>query len=350
MIGSRTIPGVNGLDMHLLEAGDPAHPALLLLHGFPELAYSWRKVMEPLAAAGYHVIAPDQRGFGATTGWDAAYDGDWRQFRLLNLARDALALLRALGHDRAAVAGHDFGAAVAGTCALARPDVFHRLAIMSAPYTGPVGGRENPDPELARLDPPRKHYQGYYSTRQAVAEMDHPPQGMAAFLRAYFHMKSADWPGNHPVALPGWTAAALARLPDYYIMPLHASMPQAVAPHLPVQPNTWLTDDELATYVRAFERTGFAGGLAWYRCRTDGGNADLDLFAGRTVDVPAMFIAGATDWGVQQSPGALETMRDRVCTDMRAVHLVDGAGHWVQQEQPGAVVHAMRDWLGAAQR
>lgn len=344
MIRSRIVPGVNGLDMHVLEAGDPAHPALLLLHGFPELAYSWRKVMEPLAAAGFHVIAPDQRGYGATAGWDGAYDGDWHQFRLLNLTRDVLALLRALGVARAAVAGHDFGASVAGVCALARPDVFHRVALMSAPFTGIGGGLDNPDPALARLDPPRKHYHWYYSTRQAVADMDHPPQGMAAFLRAYFHMKSADWPANQPHPL---RPDELGVLPEYYVMRLHQTMPDAVADHMPAAPNAWLTDVELAHYVDAYTRTGFGGGLAWYRCRTQGANADLDIFQGRRIDVPSVFIAGAQDWGIHQVPGALDRMRTEACTDMRAVHLVPGAGHWVQQEQPDAVVAALLGWLHA---
>ena len=96
-IASRMIPGINGLDMHILEAGDPSHPCLLLLHGFPELAFSWRKVMLPLAALGYHVIAPDQRGYGRTTGWSDAYEGDRAPFRRFNLVRDVLGLLHALG-------------------------------------------------------------------------------------------------------------------------------------------------------------------------------------------------------------------------------------------------------------
>ena len=142
----------------------PRNPALLLLHGFPELAYSWRKVVAPLAAAGFHVIAPDQRGYGRTTGWDGDYDADIRPFRLLNLTRDALALLAALGHATACVVGHDFGASVAAVCALARPDVFQRVVLMSAPFTGPPRfstAPAQPDPvhaELAALDPPRKHY------------------------------------------------------------------------------------------------------------------------------------------------------------------------------------------------
>ena len=119
-IRSRFVDGINGLNMHVLEAGfeTPGRPCLLLLHGFPELAYSWRKVMAPLAAAGYHVVAPDQRGYGRTTGWDPDYDGDLASFRLLNLVRDTMGLVLGLEYRSvAAVVGHDFGASVAAWCA-----------------------------------------------------------------------------------------------------------------------------------------------------------------------------------------------------------------------------------------
>src|SRR3982751_2179150 len=115
-IRARFVPDINGLTMHVLEAGheEPGRPCILLLHGFPELAYSWRKLMLPLAAAGFHVIAPDQRGYGRTTGWDADYDGDLSPFRILNIVRDALGLVFAVGHRSvAAVVGHDFGSPVA---------------------------------------------------------------------------------------------------------------------------------------------------------------------------------------------------------------------------------------------
>src|SRR5690348_12145146 len=174
--------------MHVLEAGfaEQGRPCLLLLHGFPELAYSWRKVMLPLAAAGFRVVAPDQRGYGRTTGWDADYDGDLGSFRILNAVRDALGLVSALGYREVAlVAGHDFGASVAAWCALVRPDVFRSLALMSAPFAGPpelpfdtADNSERPQPAgdsihqaLARLQRPRKHYQWYYSTRPANADM-----------------------------------------------------------------------------------------------------------------------------------------------------------------------------------
>ncbi len=139
-IRSRYVENINGLRMHVLEAGfeTTGRPCLLLLHGFPELAFSWRKVMPALADAGYHVIAPDQRGYGRSTGWDANYDGDLNSFRLLNLVRDALGLVSAFGcRSVDAVIGHDFGSPVAAWCALVRPDVFRSVAMMSAPFGGP---------------------------------------------------------------------------------------------------------------------------------------------------------------------------------------------------------------------
>src|ERR1700712_1128529 len=139
-IRSRYVDGINGLRMHVLEAGfeTSGRPCVLLLHGFPELAFSWRKVMPTLAAAGYHVIAPDQRGYGRTTGWSADYDGDLNPFRLTNLVRDALGLVSAFGYKHVnAVFGHDFGSYVAAWCALMRPDVFRAVVTMSAPFGGP---------------------------------------------------------------------------------------------------------------------------------------------------------------------------------------------------------------------
>lgn len=356
-IRSRFIDGINGLRMHVLEAGAPGRPLLLLLHGFPELAYSWRRVMPALAEAGYHVVAPDQRGYGRTTGSDNGYDGDVGAFRLLNLARDALGLVAALGHKRvAAVVGHDFGSPVAAWCALVRPDVFPAVALMSAPFSGPppLEQAEGPDihAALAALPRPRKHYQWYYSTREADADMRDCAQGLPAFLRAYYHVKSADWPDNVPVPLAGWTAEELARLPTYYVMDRDRTMAETVAPHMPTAAQIaachWLPDADLEIYAAEFARTGFQGGLNWYRCRTEAvREGELSLFAGRTIDVPSVFIAGASDWGIHQVPGALARMQGTACTDMRECRLIPGAGHWVQQEQPEAVVAALRDFLRA---
>ena len=221
-IRSRTVANINGLAMHVLEAGfeTKGRPCVLLLHGYPELAYSWRKVMLPLASAGFHVVAPDQRGYGRTTGWDDDYDGDLDSFRLPNLVRDALGLVSALGYRSVAcVVGHDFGSPVAAYCALIRPDVFRSVVLMSAPFAGPPSlpfdtadgaaraTRVAPDidAQLAALHPPRKHYQSYYGTREANANMRDCPQGIHAFLRAYYYVKSADWKGNHPFRLKAFT-------------------------------------------------------------------------------------------------------------------------------------------------
>jgi pimeloyl-ACP methyl ester carboxylesterase len=340
----RVVDNGNGLTMHVLEAGEPGRPGVLLLHGFPELAYSWRKVMPALAAAGFHVVAPDQRGYGRTTGWDGAYDGEVDSFRLSNLVRDARGLLEALGwRSVAAVVGHDFGASVAAYCALVHPELFHSVALMSAPFGGPA--TRDIGAELAALPRPRKHYQWYYSTRKANDDMRHCAQGVHAFLRAYFHMKSADWKGNKPFKLASWSAPELAKMPNYYIMDLDKTMAQTVAPEMPSTAAAWLPENELAVYSAEYGRTGFQGGLQWYRCRTEGRNRDLDAFAGRPIEVPSMFIAGAADWGVYQVPGAFEEMQQRVLARLRGCHLLEGAGHWVQQETPEEVVRLLLEFL-----
>ena len=355
-IRTRHVDGVNGLRLHLLEAGEPGRPALLLLHGFPELAYSWRKLMPPLAAAGRHAIAPDQRGYGRSSGFDTAYDADLQPCGLRNLVRDAVALLDALGIARAAaVVGHDFGSPVAAWCALLHPERFASVALMSAPFGGPpvaASGSGDIHAALAALPRPRKHYQRHYTTREANDEMWRCPQGVHAFLRAYYHMKSADWPGNRPHELPGWTADALAQMPEYYVMDLAAGMAETVAPHLPTAEQiaacAWLTEPELAVYAAEFGRTGFQGGLQWYRCATHPPCvAELQAHAGRTIDIPACFIAGAGDWGMFQKPGDLQRMRG-ACTRFCGMHVVPGAGHWVQQEQPDAVLQLLRGFLADA--
>ena len=359
-VRARFVDGINGLRMHVLEAGwqDRGRPCVLLLHGFPELAYSWRKVMPELAAAGYHVVAPDQRGYGRTSGWDPSYDGDLAAFRPINLVRDILGLVAALGRRSVdAVIGHDFGSPVAAWCALVRPDVFRAVAMMSAPFGGPPaapfsdpGRRSDVHADLAALTRPRKHYQWYYATRPANADMVDCAQGLDAFLRAYYHHKSADWAGNQPFPLAGWTAAELAKMPTYYIMDLDRTMAETVAEEMPsaaeIAACAWLPDSDLEVYVREYARTGFQGGLQWYRARTTGlFEAELEVFSGRTIDVPACFIGGRQDWGIHQKPGELEAMPVSACPDWRGLHLIDGAGHWVQQEQPGAVIDHLRTFL-----
>ena len=352
---SRFVDNVNGLRVHVLETGyeTPNRPVLLLLHGFPELAYSWRKVMVPLAEAGYHVLAPDLRGYGRTTGWSSDYDTDLTPFRMLNKVRDAIGLISAFGYRYIdAVIGHDFGSPLAAWCAVTRPDIFRSVVMMSAPFGGtpsiPFDTISNPALEsisgpsiyddLANLPRPRKHYQRYYNTRGANESMWYAEQGLSNFIRAYYHHKSADWKDNRPYRLAARTAVEWAKMPTYYIMNLNESMAETVARVMPttseINVNTWLTEAELVVYTVEYGRTSFQGGLNSYRMGASGiGNAEMQLYAGKTIDQPSMFISGASDWGTYQNPGSFERMQERTCTDMRSVHLVEGAGHWVQQEQ-----------------
>ena len=368
-IRSRFVENINGLRIHVLEAGfeTKGRPCVLLLHGFPELAYSWRKVMPALAEAGYHVIAPDQRGYGRTTGWDADYDGDLVSFRLLNLVRDALGLVSTFGYRSVdAVVGHDFGGSVAAWCALVRPDLFRSVALMSAPFAGPPPlhsipsmrrrGRSRTIPCIASLRPCRGRasiINGTTRRAQANADMHHAPQGVHDFLRAYYHHKSADWKGNAPYPLKSWTASELAKLPTYYVMDLAKNMAETVAEEMPdaaaVAGNKWLPDNDLAFYSAEYARTGFQGGLQWYRCGTSGAfNSELETFSGRTIDVPSCFISGRQDWGTYQRPGVFEAMQSSACTQMIGCHLVEGAGHWVQQEQPQSVTRLLLQFLKQA--
>lgn len=364
-IRSRLVAGINGLMVHVLEAGfeTPHRPLVLLIHGFPELAYSWRKLLLPLAEAGFHAVASDQRGYGRTTGWIADFDDDVAPFRLLNLVRDALGLVSALGYRRASVVGHDVGSVVAAWCALIRPDVFNSVALMSAPFGGPPAlpfdthatARPAPpspdiDADLAALNPPRKYYQRYFATREAESDIMDCPQGLHDFLRAYYHVKSADWAANKPFPLANGSATELAKMPTYYVMDRDQGMAATVAAHMPSEAEItacgWLPDHELRFYSGEFARTGLQGGLQFYRCATSSRFVpELQLFSGRAIDVPSCFIAGANDWGIYQSPGAVEAMQGVGCTDMRMCRFVEGAGHWVQQEQPDVVSGLLLQFL-----
>jgi pimeloyl-ACP methyl ester carboxylesterase len=238
---------------------------------------------------------------------------------------------------------------------------------MSAPFGGPpalpfdtanaplpaAAPRPTADPifdELAALNPPRKHYQRYYSTREANDNMWRARQGVHAFLRAYYHMKSADWKQNRPAPLAARTASEWAKLPRYYVMDLDKGMAEQVALEMPstaeIAACKWLPESELRIYSEEYGRTGFQGGLQGYRVGTSGRfNNELQMFSGRTIDIPSMFIGGKSDWGVFQTPGAFERMQKTACTRMVAAHLIEGAGHWVQQEQPEAVSRLLVEFL-----
>ncbi|KAJ5100467.1 hypothetical protein N7456_006519 [Penicillium angulare] len=394
------------LTFHILESGaTPAkpndRPLILLLHGFPEIAYSWRRILPKLAQAGYHAVAPDQRGFGRTTGWDTRpfKEVDLHSFSLTNLVRDIIVLVHALGYRSVqCVVGHDCGAITASLCALMRPDFFHSVVLMSHPFNGSPtlpfntanandlqgtgvgtgtgtgtgiledhsalaekgggGGAEGSAAASgiheALAQSGRKHYKWYYSTEEANSDMSSLTlEDLHRFLRGYFHLKSGSWAGNQPNPLKGWTVEEVVQMPYYYIMPLHDTMPQAVEKHMLDEPSqgkssySWLPEDELAVYVAEYARTGFQGGLNWYRVRTAAGGIytkDYDLFAGKKIEVPCSFISGAKDWGTYQEPGALEKMTSgAVCSDFRTLKVLDGVGHWIPQEAPDEVVETIID-------
>jgi pimeloyl-ACP methyl ester carboxylesterase len=173
------------------------------------------------------------------------------------------------------------------------------------------------------------------------------------FLRAYYHYKSADWKDNKPYPLQSWSASELAKLPTYYVMDLAMNMAETVAEEMPaaaaIAATQWLPDRELAFYSGEYARTGFQGGLQWYRCGTSGEFVgELQTWSGRAIDVPSCFISGKQDWGTYQRPGVFEAMQTTACTKMIGCHLVDGAGHWVQQEQPEEVSRLLLGFLQKA--
>ena len=276
---------------------------------------------------------------------------------------DPLDLVHAFGYRSVAVIRHDFGSPIAAWCAVTRPDVFTSVVLMSAPFGGTgslpfdtaddpprTAGPDGPSlfDELAALPRPRKHYQRYYRTREANENMSRAPQGLHAFLWGYYHYKSADWAGNTPFRLASRTAAEMAKMPTSYIMDFADGMAETVAKHMPsaaeIAANTWLPDSELQVYAKEYGRTGFQGGLNHYRSGGIGA-PEQQLFAGRTIDQPSIFSAGTSAWGSYQSPGALERMRNSACTNMLAIHMLDGVGHWVQQEQPEETSRLLIEFL-----
>lgn len=369
-IRSRVLQNINSANFHLLEAGKQSADSnnlVLLIHGFPELAYSWRKIMLPLAEAGYHVIAPDVRGYGRSSNTDVQYSDDLRPFSTLNKIQDMMALVASLGYKSVeAVIGHDQGATLAGWCALSRPDIFKSVALMSSPFRGapaplpfntanvPIApSRPNQIAEqLALLHPPRKYYQYYFSTEVANKNMWQAEQGLKQFLRAYYHMKSADWSENMPFKLTALLASEWEKLPRYYVMDLGKGMAETVLPATPsaqeISHCQWLPEDELDFYISEYSRTGFQGGLQGYRSNPY--DKDLSIFSGKKIEVPSTFISGEKDWGTYQTPGGLENLEGDLSTQYQGTHFVENAGHWVQQEQPEATSKILIHFINKTRR
>jgi pimeloyl-ACP methyl ester carboxylesterase len=332
--------------------------------------------MPALAAAGYYTVAPDCRGFGRTTGWDNSWDADPQPFLALNMLRDQIALVSALGYrSTAMMVGHDQGSLMAGLGALIRPDMFPRLTLIGGGFGGPpsfpfntANGAPTPHPEFtnaeldaeyAKLNPPRRGYQDYWAGPEADRDMKQVPQGMTNFFRAFYYMKSADFSGNqnlqpmHAVHTAKEAAEQNARMPEYYVMRRGVSMPATVAAEMPdqsyIKACKWLTEAECAVYGLEYTRSGWTGALQEYRRRRNNAypptRAEQLTYSGRTIDVPAQVIAGKEDWGANRTVGGPLNIGKTGYTKFKGVHMVAGAGHWAHEEQPEQVSQLLTAFL-----
>jgi pimeloyl-ACP methyl ester carboxylesterase len=367
----RLVPNVNGLTVNMLEAGTQGRPLVLLLHGFPNLAYSWRKVMPAIADAGYYVVAPDCRGYGRTVGWDKSWDADPTAFTTLNMVRDQIALVYALGYRKVdMIVGHDQGQLMASYAVIIRPDMFLRLTTVSGaaavPPSLPFGGTARGggytaaelDAEFAKLNPPRRDYQEYWASRQADEDMKHMPQSMSDFFRAFYYTKGGEFPANQnltplrPMPTAREAAAENARMPEYYVMRRDRGMPATMVAFMPskdyIANCKWFTQAECDVYGQEYTASGWTGALHNYRHRRTAfapNIAEQLTFSGRTIDVPAWFIAGKQDWGANRIAGGPEAVGRNGYTKFRGTQLVDRAGHWPQEEQPEIVSRQLVGFL-----
>jgi pimeloyl-ACP methyl ester carboxylesterase len=307
----------NGIRMHVAEAG--TGPLVILLHGFPESWYSWRHQLAALAAAGFHAVAPDQRGYGHTDRPDAI-----EAYSMFHLVGDVVGLLNALGEERAVVVGHDWGAPVAWHTALFRPDRVRSVVGLSVPY------RPRPDrPPLTILRgvAGENFYQIYFQ-EPGVAEAD-LERNARATIRAALYGAS----GQNPT------------VPDMMVRPGHSFLGEVDVPR---QLPEWLTEADVDFYTGEFQRTGFRGGLNWYR------NIDRNweltaAWAGAQVAVPALYVVGDRDV-VYHFPGGGPQMiaaLPRFVPNLKQSVVLEGCGHWTQQERPQEVNQLLLDFIGS---
>ncbi|MCV7077343.1 alpha/beta fold hydrolase [Mycobacterium szulgai] len=305
----------NGVQLRVIEAGDRGAPVVLLAHGFPELAYSWRHQIPALAEAGYHVLAPDQRGYGGSSRPDAI-----EAYNIHELTADMVGLLDDVGAERAVWVGHDWGAIVVWNAPLLHPDRVAGVAALSVP----VVPRPRTAPTKALRDRfGENFFYILYFQEPGVADAElngDPARTMRRMLGGL------QLPGDERSALrmvaPG-PEGFIDRLPEPEALP------------------TWLSQDELDHYISEFTRTGFTGGLNWYRNfdRNWETTAEID---GATIGVPCLFIGGTAD------PVLTFTRRDRasqVITGPYREVMLDGAGHWLQQERPDEVNARLLEFL-----
>jgi pimeloyl-ACP methyl ester carboxylesterase len=308
----------NGIQMHVAEAGPDSGPLVLLCHGFPESWYSWRHQLPALAAAGYHAVAPDMRGYGQTD-----KPADIRAYTQLHHVGDMVGLLDALGAATATIVGHDWGAPVAWNAALLRPDRFTAMAALSVPWSprAPLP----PTRMMKMLFGEQWFYFLYFQEPgRAEAELDAHRE---RFLRAFLYSISGDAPIERLASMIGG--------PKTGTMLEHLLVPDALP--------SWLDERDLAFYAAEFARDGFRGGLNWYRC------ADLSweltaAWSDARIQQPALFIAGDRDGVIAMMPGAVDAMKESV-PGLRRALVLPGCGHWTQQERPREVNEALLGFL-----
>lgn len=309
----------NDITLHVAEQGQG--PLVLLCHGWPELAHSWRHQIPALAAAGYRVVAPDMRGYGGSS---APHPVD--AYAITDLVGDMVALVAALGEQRAAIVGHDWGAAVAWNAALMRPDLFHAVAALSVPFR--ARHADAPPLQLLRAAG-REDLYWFYFNREGVPEAEFERDLRSAMRRVLV--------GGSGDAPPG-SALGLTVPPGRGFLDGRDE---------PAELPAWLSEADVEVYVDAFRKSGLRGAFNWYR------NLDRNWvltapFQGAKVQPPALFVAGTRDGVIASAMGRahLEQM-DASVPKLRAKVLIDGAGHWIQQERPGEVNAALLRFLAA---
>ncbi|HEY1863633.1 MAG TPA: alpha/beta hydrolase [Roseiarcus sp.] len=320
-IAHRTVEA-NGIAIHLAEAG--TGPVVLLCHGFPESWYSWRHQLKELAQAGYHAVAPGMRGYGQTS-----QPQDIDQYTLFHLVGDMVGVLDALSAPEAVVVGHDWGAPVAWHCALLRPDRFRAVVGLSVPFR--PRGSTRPTSVMPQTES-SLFYQLYFQTPGvAEAELERNPRDTT---RRLLYSGSGDVPHRSDNALGDQAPGMVPRTGGF--------LTRTIDP--PALPG-WLTEADIDVFAAEFVRTGFRGGLNWYR-NIDRNWGLLAPFAGAKVTVPALYIAGDRDL-VVRFPGAPELIANltKFVPNLRKTIMLPGCGHWTQQERPDEVNAALIEFL-----
>lgn len=311
---------VDGARIHYVEAGEG--PMVLLVHGFPESWYSWRHQLVSLADAGYRAVAIDVRGYGRSSA-PLAID----EYRMVRLVADNVGLVAALGEERAVVVGHDWGAPIAWTTALLRPDVFHAVAGLSVPFSPPAS--VSPMVLMRELGGAEEFYVEYFQEPgRAEREIE---ANVREWLLGFYFTASGDAPPPDPAVGTIGTIPTGGRMRDRM--------------HLPSEMPDWLTDGDLDVYVGEFERTSFRGGLNRYR-NVHRDWEDLAAFRGRRIEVPALFVGGDRDGPTILGAAAIEAFHETLPKLHRSI-ILEGCGHWTQQERPAEVDEALLDFLAA---